>query len=148
MFRELLRGTTSPNLSTLVGGTKRPSGASDQSSLEEKGRLSNPVTRRLSTSQVDESIRTYVAGSSIDSLARQYSVNRTTVIKHLDRQGVPRRRVVRKMNDVAVAQAAVRYEEGSSLAVVAQEFKVHDRTLAREFRRVGVPVRLRRGWTP
>jgi len=73
-------------------------------------------------------------------------VDRTTVMGHLDRTDVVRRRAGRKMTDVSVARAATRYGEGASLAVVAQEFGVHGRTLAREFRRAGVSIRLPRGW--
>jgi len=113
---------------------------------EQKGRLSNPVQRRLADGEIDELIRGYGEGASIDGLARQCEVHRTTVITHLDRAGVARRRLVRKMTDDSVARAATRYGEGASLATVAQEFGVHARTLAREFRQSGVPIRPRRGW--
>ena len=112
----------------------------------QKGRLSNPVQRRLSEPEIDELIRHYGKGASIDALARRYEVHRTTVISHLDRAGAARRRLVRKMTADSVGRAAKRYREGASLAVVAQEFGVHDRTLAREFRRAGVAIRPRRGW--
>ena len=110
------------------------------------GRLSNPVQRRLSDAEIDDLIHRYGERASIDALARRYEVHRTTIIGHLDRAGVTRRRVVRKMTDVSVARAAARYGEGASLAVAAQEFGVHGRTLAREFRRAGVSIRARRGW--
>ena len=89
----------------------------------------------------------YASGASIDELARVYEVHRTTIITHLDQQGVPRRRVVRKLTDTKVAEAAVSYLDGHSLAAVAREFGVDARTLAREFRRAGVAIRRRRGWT-
>jgi transposase-like protein len=104
------------------------------------------VQRRLVAAQRDELIHLYCAGSSIDALASRYDVHHTTVIRHLDRAEVPRRRVVRKLTDDKVAQAAARYADGTSLARVAGEFGVHERTLAREFRRAGVPIRPRRGW--
>ena len=88
-----------------------------------------------------------VGGVSIDGLARLYEVHRTTVIHHLDRAGITRRRVVRKMTNESVAVAAARYEQGASLALVAREFGVHQRTLARELRRAGASIRPRRGWT-
>ena len=72
-------------------------------------------------------------------------MNRTTIITHLDRAGIERRRVARKMTDDSVATAATRYGKGTSLAIVAKEFDVHSRTLAREFRQAGVPIRPRRG---
>ena len=88
----------------------------------------------------------YRDGVSIDGLARRYAIHRTTVIHHLDRAGIARRRVVRKMTDESVALAAARYEQGASLAVVASEFGVHQRTLARELRQAGASIRLRCGW--
>lgn len=112
---------------------------------EQRGRLSNPVQRRLSAADIGDLCHLYSAGRSIDSLARQYGVNRTTIITHLDRSGIERRRVARKMPDDAVARAAKRYSEGAPLAVVANEFDVHARTLAREFRQAGVSIRPRRG---
>jgi AraC-like DNA-binding protein len=75
-------------------------------------------------------------------------VNRTTIITHLDRAGIERRRVTRKMTEDSVARAAKRYGQGASLAVVAQVFGVHASTLAREFSRAGVAIRPRLGWQP
>jgi transposase-like protein len=129
---------------------------------ETPGRLSNPsratdtppspepphqVQRRLTPTDVDDISASYVSGSSIDELARSYGVNRTTIIKHLDNQGVPRRRVVRKMTDALVAEAAARYRDGHSLAAVADQFNVDTRTLGREFRKAGIAIRPRPGWT-
>lgn len=111
---------------------------------EQRGRLSNPVQRRLSAADIGELCHLYSEGRSIDSLARQYEVNRTTIITHLDRAGIERRRVARKMSDESVARAAKRYSEGAPLAVVANEFDVHARTLAGEFRQAGVSIRPRR----
>ena len=112
----------------------------------QKGRLSNPVQRRLSAREVEQLIHRYREGVSIDRLACEHEVHRTTVTHHLDRAGIARRRVVRKMTAESVARAAARYDQGASLALVASEFGVHERTLAREFRRTGVPIRPRRGW--
>lgn len=112
---------------------------------EQKGRLSNPVQRRLSAGDIHELCHLYSEGGAIDALARQYEVNRTTIITHLDRAGIERRRVARKMTDDSVARAVTRYRDGASLAVVAKEFDVHGRTLAREFRRAGVSIRPRHG---
>lgn len=114
---------------------------------EEEGRLSNPVQRRLSEAAVDDLVREYEAGSSIDSLAAQLGVHRTTIISHFDRRGVKRRRVARKMTDHSVLQAAKRYDTGESLKVVAARFGVDAATLAREFKRAGIPTRPRRGWS-
>ena len=105
------------------------------------------MQRRLTGAEIAQLLDHYRGGVSIDGLARLYEVHRTTVIHHLDRAGIARRRVVRKMTDESVAVAAARYEQGASLAVVAREFGVHQRTLARELRRAGTLIRRRRGWT-
>ncbi len=114
---------------------------------EEEGQLSNPVQRRLTETTIDDLVRAYLAGSSIDALAASLSVNRTTIIGHLDRRGIERRRSVRKMTDRFVRQATRKYESGDSLKAVASQFDIDARTLAREFRRAGVPIRPRRGWS-
>lgn len=141
------RGWAAPSTSrTASKGPKRPVGVPQAGDLEEKGRLSNPVQRRLSADEIDDLARLYRQGATIDALGRRYGVHRTTIITHLDRRGVPRRRVVRKMNDSLVVRASERYAKGLSIAAVAVEFGVHARTLAREFRRSGTPIRARRGW--
>jgi hypothetical protein len=89
----------------------------------------------------------YLDGSSIDALAASLGVNRTTIISHLDRRGIDRRKAVRKMNNRSVLEAARHYGAGESLKVVAARFDVDARTLARELLRIGVPIRRRRGWS-
>ncbi len=113
---------------------------------EEEGRLSNPVQRRLSELDVDELVGAYLDGSSIDALAASLDVNRTTIISHLDRRGIDRRKSVRKMNDRSVLDAAEHYGAGESLKVVSARFGVDAQTIAREFARAGIPTRPRRGW--
>lgn len=129
-----------------MGGAEGPESGHVAGSLEQKGRLSNPVQRRLPAAAIVELCLLYNEGRSIDALARRYEVNRTTVITHLDRAGIERRRVARKMTDESVAKAAARYGQGASLAIVANESEVDARTLARELRRAGVSIRPRRGW--
>ena len=55
---------------------------------EEEGRLSTPVQRRLSEAAIDDIVRAYIDGASIDSLAASLDVNRTTIISHVDRRGI------------------------------------------------------------
>jgi lambda repressor-like predicted transcriptional regulator len=138
--------TAPPPMRTTSNGLKRPSELRGPGDPEEKGRLSNRVQRRLSAAEIEQLIRLHPQGASIDALACRYQVHRTTVIHHLDRAGIARRRVVRKMTDESVALAAARYEQGASLALVASEFGVHQRTLTRELRRAGASIRPRRGW--
>ena len=128
-----------------MGASEAPDLGPHAGSPDQKGRLSNPVLRRLSDAEIQDLIHRYREGASIDALARRYEVHRTTVIHHLDRAGLARRRLVRKMTDESVALAAAQYEQGASLELVASEFGVHQRTVAREFRRAGAPIRPRRG---
>ncbi len=100
---------------------------------------------RLSETTVNDLVSDYLAGSSIDLLASRFGVSRTTIISHLDRRGVKRKKVVRRMTNRSVAQAAERYLSGESLKAVAARFGVDTRTLAREFGRAGVSIRPRRG---
>lgn len=104
------------------------------------GTAFKPFLRRLPEAEIHEVIRRYGEGASIDGLARRYEVHRTTVIGHLDRARIPRRRVVRNMTDALVGRAATRCSEGASLAQVAQAFGVHARMLAREFHRAGESI--------
>ncbi len=102
----------------------------------------------MSETTVDDVVRGYLDGSSIGTLAALLGVNRTTIISHLDRRGIHRRKSVRKMTDRSVRQAANRYASGESLNAVAVRFDVDARTLAREFRRAGIETRSRPGWLP
>jgi transposase-like protein len=104
--------------------------------------------RRLAADRVDEVVARYIDGESIDGLAREYGINRTTVIGHLERHGVDRRRNPRKMTDAKVRAAAERYATGVSLAAVAAEFEICDRTLRREFENAEIPIRPRPGFEP
>ena len=166
---ETLETVTGPGVVSYGDGreqaTKQPicsPTASETNGQEDPGRLSNPapttstplkpearrpVQRRLSAGDVDEICTAYISGNSINQLARQHGVNRTTIIKHLDSHGVPRRRVVRKMTDAHVTEAEAMYRDGHSLATVAHAFKVDTRTLGREFRKAGIAIRPRQGWT-
>jgi hypothetical protein len=103
------------------------------------------MQRRLSGTERDELVRRYRAGESIDGLADELGLHRTTVINHLDRAGVARRRTARKMTDESVTCAAAPYQAGAPLAIVAERFGVHVRTLAKELRRAGTPLRPRPG---
>lgn len=109
------------------------------------GRLSNPVQKRLPTCLVDELVDDYVAGLTINSLARRYEIHRTTVMTHLKNRGAARRQSIRKLSDASVAQAANLYAQGLSLARVAKEFGVSEGTITREFRSIGLLVRPRNG---
>ena len=125
----------------------RPSNDYAEGAGEEKGRLSNPPQRRLSPACIDGLVEAYRAGATINGLAVELGIHRTTVAGHLDRKGVPRRSEATAWDDNALREAAELYATGVSLADVAHHFGVDAQTVANRFRRAGVPVRPRRGGT-
>ena len=125
----------------------RPSNDHAQGPREEKGRLSNPPQRRLSPTDIDDLIEAYRAGATINQLAVQFGIHRTTIAGHLDRHGVPRHSKQTAWDDEILTQASELYATGLSLADVAHHFGIDAQTVANRFRRAGVAVRHRRGWT-
>ncbi len=140
--------------SARIGGTSasvattriRPSGDHAEGRREEKGRLSNPPQRRLSPTDIDDLLEAYRAGATINQLAVEFGIHRTTVAGHLDRHGVPRHGEQTAWDDETLKAAAEMYAAGLSLASVAERFGIDAQTVAKRFRRAGVPVRPRRGW--
>ena len=98
------------------------------------------MQRRLSEHDIDDLVSAYLEGSTVDLLAAQLGVHRTTIMDHLERRGVQRRRAMRKLTDRLIRDAAGCYEAGESLKAVAARFGVDARTLARELRRSDAPV--------
>jgi AraC-like DNA-binding protein len=119
-----------------------PDHDSTSSASEQRGRLSSPVQRRLTDSDIDALVAAYQAGSTIDTLARVFGVHRTAVMTHLERREVPRR-TPRKLRDQVVADAARRYTSGATLGEIALQLDVAPSTLARELRLAGTPIRRR-----
>lgn len=87
----------------------------------------------------------YRAGDLVRDIAARFGVSRTTVINHVTRAGVARRRDHGWTPD-ELAMAADLYAVGWSLADVGERFGVNASTVSNRFRRVGLPVRPRRGW--
>lgn len=106
------------------------------------GRLSNPVQRRLTDTEIDALVARYQNGSTIDVLAREFGLHRTTVMDHLERQRVPRRSP-RKLTDELVRSSARRYTSGETLAEIAEHLHVSPTTLTRELRLDGITIRPR-----
>ena len=103
------------------------------------------VQRRLGPEAVAELVEAYQQGGGIDELARQFEVHRTTVMAHLDRSGVDRRR--RGLTPGQVAEASTLYAGGWSLARVGRHFNVNAETVRVVFRKNSMPVRPRQGWS-
>jgi lambda repressor-like predicted transcriptional regulator len=128
-------------LSTGPESTQRPP-------PEDKGRLSNPIQRHLSPTEIGELIAAYGAGATINELAHQYGLHRTTVAAHLDRNHIERHHPHTEWANETLTAAADLYASGLSLAAVAARYGIDPQTVANRFRRAGIPVRTRRGWPP
>ena len=102
--------------------------------------------RRLTPSEITQLAQDYAAGSTVNQLAASYCVHRTTVLGHLEQQGVDRRRTHRVLTNDDVARAAALYSGGQSLKATGSLFGVDAETIRREFKKAGVAIRPRRGW--
>jgi hypothetical protein len=101
---------------------------------------------RLSPHDIERLIAGYAEGSSVLQLAARFNIHRTTVLAHLERNGVPRRRSGPKLSAEDVNEAAVLYRDGPSLKVIGVRFLVAPDTIGKALRRVSVKIRPRRGW--
>jgi AraC-like DNA-binding protein len=120
----------------------RPRHGPRSSPSEEKGRLSNPVQRRITDAEIDDLVTRYETGSTIKELAREFGIHRTTVMGHLERRAIPRRSP-RKLTNQIVGQSAHRYSSGETLAEIAEHLNVAPSTLTRELRLAGIPIKRR-----
>ena len=73
--------------------------------------LSLQRQRRLSSGEVHDLVSQYIAGSTVNVIARPFGIHRNTVPAHLDHAGVARRRVTRWSTDPQIAPAAQSYSE-------------------------------------
>ena len=85
------------------------------------------VCRRLEPVKVSELVTAYQAGASVAELTKRYQIDRSTVMSHLDRAGIPRR--WKKLQPVDVQEAKRLYASGLSLAKVAEHFGVYASTV-------------------
>jgi AraC-like DNA-binding protein len=91
---------------------------------------------RLDAEEVDRLLERYRAGTKINALASEFQISRTTVMKHVERAGAPRRRgVILEHLD----EARRLYESGWSLAKVGEHFGVDASTVGYTFRKSEVP---------
>jgi transposase len=117
------------------------------------GRYSNPsvsgherqAQRHLKPDDIEDLLAAYRAGDLVRDIAARFGVSRTTVIGHVTRGGLQRRRDG-AWTPSELAEAARMYAEGRSLAEVGEHFGVDKGTVANRFLKAGLPVRRRRGW--
>lgn len=128
-----------------------PTGPSEEPPPSEKGpsaRTVHQVTQvqhRLETQEILELVQAYVAGSTVKQLTARFRLDRTTVLAHLDRQGITRRPNGRKLSDEEVAEAARLYRDGWSLRRLGQHLGVDDETVRQRLLKAGVQLRAQRG---
>ena len=85
-----------------------------------KTRTPRRVCRRLETSRVEELIKVYVEGVSVDVLAGKFGVDQSTVQKHARRHDLPRRSP--RLGPSQIKEAVTLYTEGQSLLKLAAHF--------------------------
>lgn len=96
--------------------------------------------------EVDQLVAQYEGGSTVDTLAQEFAIHRTTLMAHLHRRGGTRP-TPRKLTQQMVTEAERRYTGGETLAEIAAALGVSSSTVTRELRLGGTPVR-RRGRPP
>ena len=104
------------------------------------------VQNRLGPHDIEKLITAYTNGNSVGRLVDCFKVNRTTVLAHLDRNGVPRRPTGPKLSDKHAAEAGDLCRDGLSLAAIGHRFGVTASTVGKALRRANVQIRPRRGW--
>ena len=96
------------------------------------------IQHRLAPDEIAQLIEHYRKGALIDDLASQFAINRTTVMRHVERAGAPRRRSV--LAD-RLDEARQLYDEGWSLAKVGNHLGVNASTVRRVLHNAGVEMR-------
>jgi lambda repressor-like predicted transcriptional regulator len=81
-------------------------------------------------------VRSYEKGASIIDLASRYGVDHSTVIHHIDRQGVVRLGNQPKLTTNQATKAAQIRSQGWTFARIGRYFGVADVTVANSIRRL------------
>jgi len=105
-----------------------------------------PRHQRLEPCQVAELLKGYEAGQRLDALMATFGISKDTVLRHVDRAGMPKRSESRGWSDVDLGVASTMYGEGASLAVIGELFGIGSTTVWNRLRAAGVPLRSRPGW--
>lgn len=99
-----------------------------------------PVQRRLGPDEVAALVTAYRQGVSVEELAATFVVNRTTVLGHVRRHGVPKRDR-RALRGADLERAVELYVGGRSADWVGRELEVAASTVRRALKDVGVALR-------
>jgi DNA-directed RNA polymerase specialized sigma24 family protein len=109
------------------------------------GRRRGQVQHRLRDDEIDDLVAAYEGGCTVDELAEDFQVHRTTVMRLLKQRDVKTRRK-HGLTPEQLDMAAELYREGWSLARVGERFHVDARTVRDTLAKAGVEIRPRRGW--
>jgi len=85
----------------------------------------------------------YQQDVSIKDLAEEFGIDRSTLLLHVQRAGLPRRNEATFWDDDTLARATARYEARAICREIAVEFGVHKSTVARRLQQAGVSLRCR-----
>lgn len=97
------------------------------------------VQRHLSADEQGEVVKSYQAGKTINAVAREFRLHRTTVTSILDRHGVPVRS--HYMTEKHLDEARMLYESGLSLARIGDRLSFDAQTVRTHLFRAGVQIR-------
>ena len=107
-------------------------------------RAPKQVQHRLSSVEVAQLAEAYARGASPSELSARFQVHRTTVVAHLERQGMPTR--IRGLDPAQIEEAIRLYGEGWSLTQLGVHLSVDRKTVYYRLRQAGVQLRPRPGW--
>ena len=97
---------------------------------------------RLRKEEIDVLTAKYERGAATVALAYEYGINLTTVLSHIDRAGIVRKRL--KIDDQDLHEVVRRYRSGETIVPIARQFEVSPETVRRALLRGGVKPRGRR----
>lgn len=101
--------------------------------------LSRQAQYRLSKSEIERLLIIYQSGRTVNDLAADFQVNRTTIMAHLRRAGVPRRES--KISDSQLREVVECYLAGQTLVQVGDRFGVDGEAIRRALLKAGVARR-------
>lgn len=97
--------------------------------------------KRLSDAELSTFQARYREGATVDVLAREFGVHRTTVMAFTKRLDL--HRPIRALSEPQIQQAAIMYAEGEPLAVVAKRYGVGVETMRTTLLAAGQELRPR-----
>lgn len=133
-----------PEVSAILLLNKARSGARNGESRRTRSGIQNVRERGrvLTSDELNDLVRCYVAGHSTYDLAHAYGIRRDTVSAHLRRQGVLRRvNVAVVLDDDDRRRVVVLYEGGSSMRRIRELLGFSERSILRALVSAGVARR-------